>query len=282
MEKQFEEIREQQRASWSRASSGWGKWDELIMRFLAPVGDELVNELQLKGTEVVLDVASGTGEPGLSIAARLPSGKVVLSDLSEDMLEIAMANARRKGIRNIEVHAGDVCNLAFQDNTFDALSCRFGFMFFPDVLLAAKEMYRVLKPGGKIVTSVWNVPEKNLWVTTLMDVIHSNIGMPAPVPEIPGVFRCAGDGYLINLFIHAGFKNIQIGEVKGTLDLCSAEQYWEMMTEAGAPVIAALNEADPALIAKIRYEVYESLDQQYKRGDIQMGSSTLLLSAQKS
>ena len=161
MEQQLEEIREQQKAAWNKFSPGWKKWDDLAMDFLKPVGDEIIRLINPKGADIVLDIAAGTGEPGLTIATMLKGGKVIITDLSEDMLEIARENAMNRGIKNIETHACDVCELPFADNTFDAISCRFGFMFFPDMLLAAKEMVRVLKPGGRIATSVWNVPEKN-------------------------------------------------------------------------------------------------------------------------
>ena len=161
MEQQLEEIREQQKAAWNKFSPGWKKWDDLAMDFLKPVGDEIIRLINPKGADIVLDIAAGTGEPGLTIATMLKGGKVIITDLSEDMLEIARENAMNRGIQNIETRACDVCELPFADNTFDAISCRFGFMFFPDMLLAAKEMVRVLKPGGRIATSVWNVPEKN-------------------------------------------------------------------------------------------------------------------------
>lgn len=160
MEQQLQEIREQQKASWNKFSPGWKKWDKEFMDFLQPMGDKMVSLLNLKDTDHVLDIAAGTGEPGLTIALRVKDGKVVITDLAEGMLVIARENAERKGISNAEFVSCDVCELPFADNTFDAISCRLGFMFFPDMQLAAKEMFRVLKPGGRLVTSVWDVPEK--------------------------------------------------------------------------------------------------------------------------
>ncbi len=154
---QLEQIREQQEKSWNKFSSGWRKWDDLVMDFLKPVGNEIIRMIDPKGNIDVLDIASGTREPELTIASMLNGGKVRLSDVSENMLVIAYENAAKRGIHNIEIFACDACELPFEDNTFDAISCRFGFMFFPDMLLAAKEMIRVLKPGGRIATSVWNV-----------------------------------------------------------------------------------------------------------------------------
>ena len=69
MEPKLEEIREQQKATWDKFSPGWKKWDEFTMNFLKPMGDAIITHLQLKNNDSILDVATGTGEPGLTIAA---------------------------------------------------------------------------------------------------------------------------------------------------------------------------------------------------------------------
>ena len=196
MQQQLEEIREQQKKSWNKFSGGWKKWDELTMNFLKPMGDEIIASISPSGTNKILDIAAGTGEPGLTIATMLQAGTVTITDLSEDMLAIARDNAALRGISNIETKACDVCELPFTDKSFDAISCRFGFMFFPDMQLAANEMARVLKPDGKIATSVWNIPEKNFWVTAIMGTINKNMELPPPPPGSPGMFRCAKPGLM--------------------------------------------------------------------------------------
>ena len=180
MEAQLVQIREQQKEIWNRFSPGWKKWDDLTMNFLKPMGDEIIHLIKPKDVDVVLDVASGTGEPGLTIATMLRGGIVVATDLAEGMLEVARENAARRGIKNFEIVAADVSELPFPDNSFDSISCRFGFMFFPDMLLAAKEMVRVLKPGGRIATAVWNVPEKNFWASAILSIINKNMQLIPP------------------------------------------------------------------------------------------------------
>ena len=226
MEAQLEQIREQQKATWNKFSGGWKRWDDLTMDFLKPMGDEIIRLLKPKEADVVLDVASGTGEPGLTIASMLTSGKVILTDLAEDMLEIATENAKQRGIKNIETLVCDVSELPFADNSFDAISCRFGFMFFPDIHLAAKEMVRVLKPAGRIATSVWNIPEKNFWVTAIMGTINRKMQLPPQPPESTGMFRCAKEGLMTDLFSQAGLKNIHQTEIAGKLNSQEPELFF--------------------------------------------------------
>ena len=197
------------------------------------------------------------------------------------MLEIARENATRKGIKNIETQACDVCELPFADNTFDAISCRMGFMFFPDMLLAANEMVRVLKPGGRIATAVWNVPEKNFWVTATMGIVNRNMDLPQPAPGSPGMFRCAKPGFIVDLFKQAGLKNISEKEIIGKLNFKTTDVYWNMMTEVGTPIVAALSNADDGMKEKIKGEVYKTLNQKYSDGNVIIDSSALVIYGEK-
>ena len=280
MNQQQEEIRDQQKQSWDKFSPGWKKWDDLTMNFLKPMGDEIIASINPSGNDAILDIAAGTGEPGLTIATMLNGGKVTITDLSEEMLIIAKENAARRGINNIETKACDVCELPFADNCFDAISCRFGFMFFPDMQLAADEMLRVLKPGGRIATSVWNVPEKNFWVTATMGTINKNMELPPPPSGAPGMFRCCKPGLMKEIFEKAGFKNITEKEVPSKLNSGTIETYWNMITEVGAPVVAALSKADDAIRQKIKKEVFELVGQRYP-GHVAIDASAIVISAEK-
>lgn len=281
MKKELTDIRDQQQAAWSKFSSGWKKWDELTMEWLKPMGDEIIRLLNPDKNAVILDVASGTGEPGLSIASIVTEGKVVMTDLSADMLAIASENAASKGILNIETKVCDVCELPFPDNSFDAISCRFGFMFFPDMLLAAREMVRVLKPGGNIATTVWGVPEKNFWVTATMDVLQRHL-QPAPkAAGAPGIFRCAADGLLTAVFQQAGLKNITQSEIEGKINCKTTAVYWNLMTEIAAPIVAELNKATEEQKEKIKGEAELALNQKYPDGNILVDSCALAIYGEK-
>ena len=270
MDQQLQEIREQQKASWNKFSSGWKKWDNLVTQFLQPMGDEIIDQLHLKASDAVLEIAGGTGEPGLTIASIVKNGKVIITDLAEEMLAIAAENASRKNITNAETQVCDVCELPFADNSFDAISCRFGYMFFPDLLLATQEMARVLKPGGRIAVSVWGPPEKNFWVTAVGGTINQNMQLDPPPPGAPGMFRCAEPEMIQGLFKAAGLKQTGEKEVNSSLNLESTEVYWNMMTEVAAPFVAALSKADAEMKTKIKGEVFQKIKEK-------MGSDTVSL-----
>lgn len=281
MESQLLEIREQQRASWNRFSPGWKKWDDLMMDFLMPMGDEIIRLLHPMDGEHILDVAAGTGEPGLAMAALRKGARITITDLSEQMLDIAREHAAQKGIENVAFNACDVCELPYPDDTFDAISCRMGFMFFPDMALAAKEMARVLKPGGRIATAVWNVPEKNFWVGAIAGTINRNMELPAPPPGAPGMFRCAKSGLIEELFKEAGLTNTLEKEVTSQMHCGTTDVFWNCMTEVAAPFVAALSKADDAMKEKIRREVFQLVNDKYPEGNVVLDSSALLVYGEK-
>ena len=177
------------------------------------------------------------------------------------MIEIAREKAIAKELTNIETVICDASDLPFENGSFDAVSCRFGFMFFPDIQLAANEIYRVLKPGGRFATTVWNFPEKNFWVTAIMGTIMRLMEIPPPPPEVPGMFRCCKPGRMRDILEKAGFNDIEERGVLSTLKTESVDEYWEMMTEIGASVVAALSQADEGMRSKIKEEVFRLIKQ---------------------
>ncbi|WP_341487923.1 methyltransferase domain-containing protein [Pararhizobium sp. A13] len=276
MPNSFDEIRDQQRDTWDRFSAGWKKWDELVLGWLAPFGDAMLRHANLGDSSQVLDVAAGTGEPGLTAAAMVPDGKVTVTDLSERMLAVAAENAERRGLSNFETRVADAGALPFADGTFDAVLCRFGFMFFPDIDLSAREFARVAKPGSRIVTAVWSRPDKNPWATTIMSAIGRHVQMPPPPPGSPGLFRCAQPALMRNAFEQAGLKNIKEEEVSSLMTHATPEQYWDFMTDIAAPVVAGLSKADTTIRAKIRDEVLAAAREAMQEGQIRLLSTATM------
>lgn len=281
METSLAQIRDQQKASWDQFSGGWKKWDELMMQFMKPMGDAIISKLKPIDGDLVLDIAAGTGEPGMTIAGLIPNGKVISTDLSEGMLQVAREHAQIRGLKNFETRICDVCELPFPDNHFDVVSCRFGFMFFPDMQLAANEMSRVLKKGGRIATTVWNIPEKNFWVTAISSVINRNLNITPPPPGAPGMFRCAERGLIAGLFRKAGMLEVAEMEIKSELRFNQSESYWTMMTDVAAPFVAALSKASETEYEKIHTEVIQLLKERYPEGVVNFEASSLLIFGEK-
>jgi ubiquinone/menaquinone biosynthesis C-methylase UbiE len=266
MSTQPDQIRDLQRETWDKFSAGWKKWDDMVTAWLAPVGQEMIRAAALRETANVLDVAAGTGEPGLTAATRVPKGTVTITDLSEGMLEVAREKAARRRITNLATKLCDACALPFADDSFDAVLCRFGFMFFPDIGMAAREFSRVAKPGARVCAAVWNTPDKNSWATTIMGTITKMAALPAPPPGAPGLFRCAPAGFMEDAYQKGGLKDVAVKEVMGEFRFDSAQHYWTFMTEVAAPVVAGLAKVDEATREKIKATVLDLAEKSSSNG----------------
>jgi ubiquinone/menaquinone biosynthesis C-methylase UbiE len=281
MESTLNNIRETQKQLWNKFSPGWQKWHQLTEEFTHKVSETMIHDLQLKKTDTVLDIAGGTGDPALKVAAIVTEGTVICTDQAEGMLVIAKKKAEEQKIKNFTTQFAEVSNLPFEDATFNAVSCRYGFMFFPDMALAAQEMARVLKPGGHLTTAVWDGPQKNYWITVTMDTIKKYLSIEPPAPGAPGIFRCAEEGVMKKIFTGAGLKNITETQVAITLNAGTAETYWDYIYEIAAPVSMALSKTDKVTKNKIKDEVINKVNEKFGKGKVNIPASTIVISGEK-
>ena len=277
----FDAIRDQQRATWDKFSAGWKKWDDTVMTWLEPFGAAMITKAGIKDGDAVLDIAAGTGEPGLTVAKRYPKSTVTVTDLSPEMLAIAADNASSRRLSNFRTQIADAGALPFKDASFDAVLCRFGFMFFPSVAQSAGEFARVAKPGAHVVTAIWTGPEQNRWASLILSTIGRQVELPAPSPDAPGLFRCAATGMIAKAFEAAGLKDVTSETIESVLSFDSAETYWGFMCEVAAPVVAGLAKANEATREKIRQEVIAQARTGEAGGAVSFGSCARVICGRK-
>jgi SAM-dependent methyltransferase len=265
-----DEIRDAQRATWAGLSAGWDKWDAVIMDQLRPVSTAIIERLDIRADQQHLDIAAGTGEPGLSIAKLAPRGRVVLTDLAPEMLAVAARRAEAQGVANIETKVCSADQLPFDDATFDSVSVRFGYMFFPDVAKATAEFARVLRPGGRLCSSVWIKPEANPWTAIAMEAIATEAVVAAPDVNGPTMFRCAAPGYVSALYEGAGLGDIDEWDVDVDLVTQSPEQYWEMISEHVSLAVVALKQVDESARQRIRARAIAKVSAFEKDGQVRV------------
>ena len=263
-----EEILGQQKESWNGLAPVWKKWDEFIMAKLGPVGDALIQAARLKLDARILDVATGTGEPGLTAAKLVPRGSVVGVDLSGEMVNVAQNKASVLGIGNFQAQTVDGGALPFGPDSFDTVICRFGVMFFPDPLLTLKDMVRVLKPGGSLVLATWAPGNKNTWITGIAGTVNTILNLPAPPADGPGMFRFADPAVLSALLGQAGLKEASVTECAGSNRYESIEQWWNFTSEIAHPVVMALESSDQATRDRIKAAVVEKFQGFVKDGEL--------------
>lgn len=239
-----------QKTMWNKYAPGWKIWDDLIMTGLRPMTNAMTE--QVIGWSIgddltaILDVATGTGEPGMTIARLLPRAKVTGIDLAEEMVTIATEKARQSGVSNYSALVADAGKMPFADGTYDIILCRLGAMFFPDLPATIAEFRRVLKAGGRLVLTAWAGAEHNSWATLASAAVAAHIPMQAPVPGAPSMFRLAAPGLITELLSSSGFTNAEQKLVSGTLNWNDPLHYWSCIQAVSAPIVNALSSADAA------------------------------------
>lgn len=194
---------------WTGSAPFWEKHGAIIGQMFAPISQALVDDAEIGRGDTVLDIATGPGEPALSVAAVVGSeGKVVGIDPIPEMVAGARRAAVRRGLTNVHFDVAFADHLPFPAETFDAVISRFGVMFFPTPVDGIREMLRVLKPGRKMALAVWHFADRNPFHYTLSRIMDRYVE-PAPVaPDAPDAFRFATQGKLAEVLTAAGVKAV--------------------------------------------------------------------------
>lgn len=253
--------RAEMRERWERGAVGWAKHADSVRRFGMPVSMWLIDQLRLQPGHQLVDLAAGPGDTGFMAAELIrPGGKLISSDASEGMIELARKRAAEQGVDEVEFKHLELEWIDLETASVDAVVCRWGLMFVADPLAALKEIRRVLRPGGRVALSTWDAPMHNPWATipmlTLIELGH----VEPPDPTAPGMFALADREQLRELLESAGFTEIVVEPVAVSRSDGSVEQYLTESFDLN-PVLNELRERLPEpQLEEIRAKITERLE----------------------
>jgi SAM-dependent methyltransferase len=161
-------------------------------------------------------------------------------------------------------------DLPFDDAAFDSVSVRFGYMFFPDMAKATAEFARVLKPGGRLCSSVWVRPDQNPWTSIVVDAIATEWPVAPPDPDRPNMYRCAAPGSVSALYEAAGLRDVAEWDVGVAVVTQSPAEYWDMISEHVSLAAAALQQVDEPARRRIRARVVAEVSPFEKDGEVRV------------
>lgn len=254
------ELRDRARAEWKQAADGWRSRADFVEAGGAPVTKALVEAAGIGPGHRVLDVATGHGEPALTIARIVgPEGSVVATDISPDMLDIARDRVKEAGLRNVELLEADDAALGdLEPASFDAVVCRFGLMYFPDPVETVRRLRTLLEPGGRLAASVWSTPDRVPFASIAFGVVLEELELPPPPKGRPGMFALAAPGALSGTLERAGLADVRGGAVTATFTQPSAEEWTLGIQEMAPPVTSLLVDRPADVVERVWAKVTEA------------------------
>lgn len=212
-------------------------------------GQATIDRLQLRPGQCVLDVCCGSGASALPAAEAVGAeGRVIGIDLAENLLELARAKARQRGLSQAEFRMGDMMSLGFPDATFDAVVCVFGIFFVPDMPGAVKELRRTVKPGGKLALTTWGPNFFEPASSAFWESIRRE------APEFHKSFnpwdRISQPDSLATMLREAGIEDSHIEEEAGIHPIAAPEDWWT--TLLGTGYRGTLDQLDAEALGRVR------------------------------
>jgi SAM-dependent methyltransferase len=237
---------------------------------------------RLEPGERVLDLGSGAGTDSLVAALQVgPEGTVTGIDMTPAMLEKARAGAATLGLENPTFVEGEAERLPFPDASFDVVVMSFGLLHLahPDQALA--EAHRVLRPGGRIVFTVWARPEEAVAFGIVLRAIERHGRLDVPLPPGPPFFRFSDPAESRRALLGVGFEAPEVSIVPQVWRLPSLDALFEVMREGTVRTAGLLRAQTPETQDAIRAEIRERV-RPYQRGDgVELPMPAVLASAVK-
>ena len=284
-------------------AEGWKKWWKIFEQDAQKVNERLVELAEIKQGDKVLDIATGIGEPAITAARKIGiKGHVLATDISPQMLKIAKQRAVSFGLQDIiefkEIDAKridiDLQSLLPPYSSFNAVLCRWGLMFVPNLTSTLKSIYKVLSPGGKVAAAVWSEPPKVPKLYAAIDFVTKEMGIPFTITDnhsstftkILTPFNLANINILKDALVEVGFKNIHIEYLNIVFEFASAEDYVRFAKAIIAPLQDILaNETETR-----REKIWKALTEEVKRKyvtannnkSIRMDNETICIVGRKS
>ncbi len=274
----LDEYRRNSLDNWDRFAGNWADEHDFLWEATHPVGERMVERLDPRPGDTVLELAAGAGDTGFLAARRLGQGRLIQTDFAPNMVDAAKRFAAEAGLANTEHRVLDAERMDLADDSVDGVLCRFGYMLMADSSAALAETRRVLRDGGRLSFAVWAAPDRNLWAFipgfALVEAGH----VPPPEPDAPGIFALADPERIRQLVTAAGFAEPEIEEVKVEWEYDDPSVHWEKTMKLAAPIAEAMNSLPEAERERIRELVASRVSEQLSQDQASLHGHTWVIS----
>jgi ubiquinone/menaquinone biosynthesis C-methylase UbiE len=251
---ELEDARKKAATTYNTASD---YYDHPANTFWGRYGRRTVERLRLAAGERVLDVCCGSGASAIPAAEIVGAdGAVVGVDLAENLLELARAKARQRGVTNIQFQSGDLMHLPFEDGSFDTVVCVFGIFFVPDMESGLRELKRVVRDGGRVAITTWGPrffePASSVFWNSIRDVrpdLYKSFNPWDRISEVEPVLQ---------LLAAAGLSDLEAVAESDSQRVSEPEDWWAMIMGSGyRGTVAQLSPEDSERVRRANLEFIE-------------------------
>jgi ubiquinone/menaquinone biosynthesis C-methylase UbiE len=241
MSPDLDAYREQSLETWGKMASGWEDRNEWMTGATGLVNEWIVEKADPQPGQTVLDIAAGPGDLGFRVAARIGDGGRVLStDFAPEMVAAARRIGAGQGLANVEYRVLDAERMDLDDDSVDAVVCRWGYMLMADPAAALRESRRVLRDGGPLAFAVWAAPDRNPWAALPAMTLVQRGHMPPPEPGAPGIFAMADPDSIRTLVTGAGFAEPELEEIEFDFRYADFDEFWDVLIRVAGPLARAI------------------------------------------
>jgi len=229
-----DEYRRTSFETWEAMAPGWERWRAEVEATSTPVREWMLRALAPRPGDTVLELAAGPGDTGFAAAAILGEhGRLISTDLTPAMVEVARRRGAELGLRNVEHRVMDAERIELEDGSVDGGLCRFGYMLVADPAAAFRETRRVLRAGGRLALAVWCSAERNPWISIAGRMLVARGHVPSPEPGLPGIFSMASEEHTRELLEEAGFTGVRMEEVPVRFTYRDVDDYVRRASDTG-------------------------------------------------
>jgi ubiquinone/menaquinone biosynthesis C-methylase UbiE len=255
------------RAAWNRLAPGY---DKHVTGTHLWLGEQGLRRVGLQPGMRFLDVAAGSG--ALSIPAAQRGATVLATDLSPEMLRQLEWRTRGAGV-TVETRVMDGHALELEDATFDVCGSQFGVMLFPDMPRGVREMVRVVRPGGRVLLTVYGNPAEVEFLQFFIRAIRTAVpgfpGLPTDPPPLP--FQLQDPAKVKRVLAGSGLQDVRVETLTEQLVFERGEQLWDWLTNSNPVGVALVADLTP----KQKVIVMEALDRQIRERAAGSGKAAL-------
>lgn len=253
---------------WDTAARGWIRNADLIDRMSSSIRTWIRDHIDAQPGETVLELAAGAGDTGFEVARSLaPDGRLITSDISQQMLDAARERGQRLGLSNVEYRQIDAQRIDLDDGLVDAVIHRFGPMLLPDPDASFAEVRRVLTPAGRYASVVWAGPESNPWIPmTGMSLMQAGVQPPGDPFGPGGMFSLSDPDVLRERIVGSGFSDVQVELVANAFEFANFDELWKIPSEIAGPIAVIITKLESDQVTQVK-DAFRGMTEQFRDGD---------------